>query len=848
MTPEQREAVKRNSSRYLYDTDFWHEKQGWTYTLGSGGTDFFLIMAGDPTYLALKTVAPLVKGGRSLTTTQKAKTGETVTTLGQHSLTDVVNSKKMQDFASWIPGKIPEQIEQHPIWGVGRRKNPHANQYSQLLAGERPESVGLIARFAGGDSSAMREIAENSQDLAIKLGRLEDNRSLVDSTKFDADTLTHYVEAERAYPKAAPEFISPLISGTEVHQQAAQSISGGLTSAMPKGTAADTALAFMAKADEWKAAQLKVMDQELELMKSKDTFYQKVLGENYGLQGDELTAAGSNLFGTMDSFHRMGPLAIKNTQKLADKRWRAKTSGRSLVAPKTAPGAKALASRVIRTGMYSTPVRLFQTFGDQVPERFIDHSAADATERIIHNLRGVKGLDDEIRQSMIQNYSTAGDKLARAEVLKAVNLTVVEHMAAQRGIDGATAREIATELQIKMQGEHAKLTGVRNPEERFGTLAQADAAGRIEPVVDPVTGHRIDAAVDGEAWIIAPLAKTQLSRAEPLMDVKELGRALDKAGGAIKQARAGGATAADVMLAYGDLFSTVWKASALLRPGYVMRNVTEAQAAAAAKFGALGVVGNLGRGSLNWFENRGRQVAAYAGAASYAPTTGKGIMSQMGRVKLDDAAQVARFAQPGMKTTRINVPIAVDYAEGVIKTEQKLHYEAKLAAEKTQAEFDAWAGTHREAYAHQVALDDAASTLADAYARTAYLRNKVAKARTEIVGKRYARVTEERPSVGAEASEAATAASKDADELAALQKEAESFLREAERGAADAKTQWGDQSWKYNAQKLDELRAWGEKVAAEQRKAGIRTDISESALANANKVAKERIAEFDKVM
>lgn len=875
MTLDQREAVKRNSTRYLYDTDFWHERQGWTYTLGSGGTDFFLIMAGDPTYLALKTASPLVKGARNLTTTQKAKTGETVTTLGQHPLTDVVSSKKMQDFAAWIPGKIPEQIREHPIWGAGRRKNPHANQYAQLLAGERPESVGLIARFAGGDSTAMREMATNSKELAIKLGRVQDNRALVDSAKFDPEILAHYVETGRARAELrAPEaFYDPSrlieppvprpIAGVEaqkawdrqygelakkaaIHQAAA----AGISSIVPKGGAADTALAFSVKADEWKAAQLKVMDQELELLRSKDSFYQTILGENYGLHGEELTATGSNLFGTMDSFHRMGPLALKNTEKLADRRWRSRTAGRSMAASKTAPGAKALASRVIRTGMYSTPVRIFQSFGDQVPEKFIDHSAADATDRIIHQLRGVKGLDDELRRSMIQQYSTAGDKLARAETLKLMNSTVVEHMAAQRGIDGETARAIANELHIKMQGEHAKITGIRNPEEKFGTLSQVDEAGNVQKTVDPVTGHRIDAVVDGEAWIVAPFAKTQLARAEPLLDVKELGRALDRSAGLIKQARAGGADVKDIVVTLADHFSSVWKLGTLMRPGYVMRNVTEAQMAAAAKYSAISVAANAVKGGGNWFSNRGRQVAAYAGVGpGYVPTTGAGAMSKLGRVKLGDATEVARFeGLPGAKITRINVPIAVDYAEGIIKSEQKLHFEAKAAADKAQAEFDAWAGTHREAYTNQVALDGAASTLADAYARTAYLRGKVATARTEIVGKRYARVMEERPTVGAEAEHAAQAAAKDSDELANLQREADSFLKEAERGAADAKTQWGDSSWKYNAQQLDELRAWSEKVAAEQRKATIKTDVSESALANANKVAKERIAEFDKVM
>lgn len=694
LTTEQQAAVKRNSNRYLYDSDFWHEKQGWTYTLGSGGTDFFLIMAGDPTYLALKTAAPLVKGARNLTTTQKAKTGETVTTLGQHPLSDVVSSKKMQDFAAWIPGKLPEQIELNPIWGKGRRKNPHAGQYSQLLAGERPESVGLIARFAGGDSSAMREMATNSQNLTIKLGRVQDNRVLVDSVKFDPDILAHYAEAERLYPQAvAPLPVGKLLSvrpeELALHQEAARGAaamtSGGLLK--PMRTTSVGSKAFAKRAETWKAGQLDLIDKELSHLASTDNFYQKILGENYGLAGDELTAAGSNLFGTMDSFHRQGPLALRNTQNLADKRWRAKTSGRSLVAPKTAPGARALASRVIRTGMYSTPVRIFQSFGDEVPEKFIDHSAVDATDRVIHQLRGVKGLNDDIRRSMIQEYSTAGDKIARSDALRGINTALVEFMAARRGIDGDTARVIADQLHIKLDSEHTKITGVRNTSERFGTLSQTDAAGNVQQAVDPVTGHRIDAVVDGEAWIIAPLAKTQLSRAEPMLDVKELERAFDRSAGFIKSTRARGADAKDIAATLADHFSSVWKLGTLMRPGYVMRNVTEAQMAAAAKFGAIGVAANLGRGSANWFGNRGRQIAAFAGVGPGSmPTTGKGLASQMGRVKIDDANQVARFEQLGLPVNRINVPHSVDYAEGVIKAERGLHAEAEKARTATLGE------------------------------------------------------------------------------------------------------------------------------------------------------------------
>lgn len=688
LTPEQKEAVKRNSTRYLYDTDFWHEKQGWTYTLGSGGLDFFFIMAGDPTYLAVKATMPLVKGGRNLTTTQKADTGETVTTLGQHSLTDVAASTNMQKFADWVPGKIPEQIAAHPIWGVGRRKNPHTAQYAQLLAGERPESVGLIARFAGGDSAAMREMATNSENLTVKIGRVQDNRVLVDSTKFDPDILAHYAEAERIFPRQ-PAPLDPAIAGRvtpeelKLHEEAARGAvtfkTGGLK---PMRTSTVGSKAFAQRAEAWRVEQLNLIDKELAHLTTTDNFYQKILGENYGLHGDELTAAGSNLFGTMDSFHRMGPLALRNTEKLADKRWNKMTSGRSLAAPKKGPGAKALASRVIRTGMYSTPVRIFQSFGDEVPEKFIDHSAADATERVINSLRGVKGLPDDVRRSMIQQYSTAGDKIARADTLKGINTAIVEHMAAQRGIDGDTARVIADQLHIKLGAEHSKITGVQNTAERFGTLSQTDAAGNIKQAVDPVTGHRIDAVVDGEAWIIAPLAKTQLSRAEPMLDVKELGRALDRSAGFIKSTRARGADAKDIAVTLGDHFSSVWKLGTLMRPGYVIRNVTEASAAAAAKFSAISVAANLGKGSVNWFGNRGRQIAAFAGGGpGYMPTTGKALSSQMGRVKLDDAAQIARFEGLGLPTTRINVPNSVDYAEGVIKNERALHAEAEAARE-----------------------------------------------------------------------------------------------------------------------------------------------------------------------
>lgn len=710
LTPEQREAVKRNSTRYLYDTDFWHEKQGWTYTVGSGGTDFFLIMAGDPTYLALKASMPLIKGGRNLTLTEAKKTkdakgivkGQRVTTLGEHSLEEVAASKAMQDFADWIPGKIPEQIAVHPIWGKGRRKNPHAAQYSQLLAGERPESVGMIARFAGGDSAAMKEMAANSQNLTIKLGRLNDNRALVDSLKFDPEILAHYAEAERVGATAAGA-LDPALAAKmtpeqlALHEEAAKgavaiTTKGGLK---PLRKASVGSKAFAKRAEQWKAEQLKLADQELAHLQSHDSFYQKILAGpegagNYGLVGDELTAAGSNLFGTMDSFHRMGPLAFRNTEKLADKKWKAKTAGRSMVAPKTAPGAKALASRVIRTGMYSTPVRMFQAFGDEVPTNFIDHSASDATERVINQIRGVKGLDDEVRRSMIQGYSTAGDKLARSAYMEQMELAIVEHMGAQRGIDPEMARAIAQQIKRGAAGEHAKLTGIRNPKEKFGTLAEVDEAGRARQIVDPETGHRIDAVVDGEAWIVAPFAKTQLARSEPMLNVKELGRALDRSAGLIKSARAAGMDVGDVAIAVADHLSGVWKLATLMRPGYVMRNVTEAQMAAAAKFGAMGVATALGQGMVHWFGNRGRQIAAYAGKGpGYVPTTGAKEASKFARVNLEDAAEVARFeGLAGAPTTRIKVPIALDYAEGVIKTEQGLFAEAEAARQKVLNKMD----------------------------------------------------------------------------------------------------------------------------------------------------------------
>jgi hypothetical protein len=676
----EKEAIKRNTNRFMYDTDYWRRKQGWTYTVGTGAMDFALSMGADPSYAAVKGVSSGVKAARSTALITPATAAAAAAEKSQRGLGGVGQAvgiavgnqfartpeeasrgKKINEFFDWADGKTAAEISKHPIWGKGRRINPEANKLSEHLANTSREDMPLFLRFAGGDNSAAAIMAQKGQDNLIRIGKLQENRALVDSTKLDLDAAQHYLAGEAATTRGT----SALPSGLH-----------GLSTAGPTGQA------DILRANEWKSAQLDLINKQIAALQTKGDYYSSILG-NIGKGVDDFSPTENNVFGTVSNLYRQGPLALRSSEATAEKNIAKMTGARGAKVATESQLAKGgrfegrlqtdsgFVARTIRNGFYSPNIKLVNSFGDRLPSTFIDHNADDAFDRLSDMLRRVPKLDPEVRLGMINSYTNAGDKVSRSKELDKIHTAVIQHMAGQHNLDLETARIIDGVTKNGISSTIAKLTN-QAPNDQIFSAAKV---GEGESAV------RADMVDDHGSWIISPRAKTQLSVGQPLLDVKMLDRLLKRNSGYLGSIRTAGGKVTDPATAIGDLLNSLWKASTLLRPGYTLRSMSDEQAASAVKFGIMSTIIGAGKGGANWALNRTQQLAAQAGAASYVSATGTG----RGTIKiLDEAAREAAVKNPELKISRVKVHKAWPVVEGRLTQEREgiAEMEALIKREK----------------------------------------------------------------------------------------------------------------------------------------------------------------------
>lgn len=703
LSEAEKKRVSQQAERFLYDTDYWRDKAGWKYTLGTGVIDGMTSLGIDPAYGGVKFISAGVKGARSIRvateTTENAKglgVFNKATDAATKSITaglsktpaEATNSERVQNFFDWTlqPGtdgssrKSAWEIAQHPIWGVGRRKNPETEQLSQILSQADRVEQGMIMRFSMGDNNAAAELALKNKGLLTQLTNAQDNRKLVDSVKFDPALFDHFMTEERAGRMSPAALGGPGIGGTspavvgtqlveapyprptapgprqsgwdaaygglqkraDVYRKAVGDILTSGNGVRPMGGAAATSYADMLRFEQWRAGRLDSINAQIASMSDKGDQYSQLLG---GLvkHPDEFSPGETNLFGTTKTLYRMGPLALRDTEKAADASIRAQTVDRY---GRSTEGG--FAARTIQRGYYSVPLRIVQAFGDRLPTTLVNHNDPDASDRVLDMLKRVPGLGQDVRLSMLNAYSAAPDKVAKSDVLSKIHTQVVMHMAQNYDLSYSAAKAIDDVIKTGTLDAYNKLQGKGTSRTTMFSAAESGA-----------TERRADLVEDGGAWKTTPLAKTQLAYSEPLLDVKELDRFLSRNSGYLRSLKVSGGRMLDGVQDVSDSLSNMWKAATLLRPGYVLRAPSEEIAAAAVKFGLMSSIMTSAHGGKNWALNRGQQLKAVAGKGSYAsPTGGKT------RLKIIDPTMKALTEELKLPTVRLNVsdawPVVMD--------------------------------------------------------------------------------------------------------------------------------------------------------------------------------------------
>lgn len=682
LSEEEREQVRRQTKRFLYDKDFWttneagekvkqagywESKDAETYNKGSGALDFYFVLFGDPSSYLTGGVINTIKAARSAQFVDDGlglvrTRGNTLDVAAralpgskgapQTAEEFFVADKNMNKFYDWVlePGasgsqrKTAAEIAAHPVWGRGRRKNPFANQYGEVLATMPRDDMNLVLRFAAGDNAAASTLAGKGTDSLDKIGKLVDNRVMLSGIKFEEDMLSYFATKEDAYPAtpvpyAGTQLFTPptprpttpgprqsgwdarwgeLQAKSEIHAAAAEHIRGGLAGGVrPIGPVGGINSDDIAKANQWRTAKLNLIDQELAVAQKEDNTLATLLGWNAGKPASEFEAGAADLFGTMDRAYRAGGLGLRSSEKSAD----------SAIVKASKDRKGRFATQGYRKGFYGTPMRFVQSFGDRVPGGRINHTDSDAPDRVMDMLKQVPGLGTEQRLQMLDRYMTAGDKTAKSRMLEQLNTEIVHHIAGRvHGLDPEVAQVLSEITSVGINATLSKLT-------KSNVIPQEQAFGPAELATKQHAAKYIE---DGEVWNLGPMAKTQLSSTDTLLPILELNRVIGRASGSLKTMRNAGGTAIDSVKLVSDTLNSAWKAATLLRPGYVPRMISEEAMASAIKFGFMSrLLADPSIGAKNFVLNRAQQVAAVTGFGSYVPSTGAGAASKHAVIRLE---------------------------------------------------------------------------------------------------------------------------------------------------------------------------------------------------------------------
>lgn len=741
LSPGEKERVSQNMERFLYDTDYWKKKGGWKYTVGSGGIDFMFNVIDPVSGAAVSSVTKSVKGARSIQlVSQEAKyyEGANAFTRGVKAATpfvkptgvvqgeqgvartrgpiidlfakqqtpeQVTQLPKMQKMFDWMKedNRTVEEIANHPMWGRGRRINPARYDIAKLAKDTPRENMEQLWRFAMGDATAGKQLAEQAPSLLKKIGQVADNRVLLAGVRMNPEMVATFkselsgesiprdpnllVEPPSPRPtEPGPrqdgwdQRWGPLARQAAVNRMAAHHIAN-TSPVRILNPAESTTYADALKASEWKAGKMQTLADDYDELINNERYLGTILG-----QMDDWTPAMSPLYGTMSRLYRGGGLAVRDTENAAQKAT-LKSAGR---APKARGGNFVMTT--VKRGM-GAPMTIIHAFGDKTPQGFVNHNAEDARDRVFDMLKQVKGMTPEQRLDLIEVYNKANNKVERSDALTKIHDTVMNHILVNNHrMDPELADALKASIKNGINDKLLQLGGGgKNLPQRFGPAAtsQEDIAKLTGAAVDditdvkPVRSDRVVTDEDGHGIIVTPLAQTQLSQTDILLPIKEIQRLATRTSKSMVSARMAGANAWDAVVKHLDGFDNLWKFATLLRPGFIPRMVSDEVLARMFKFGGMATLLDTGKGVGHFLENRSRQYKAIIGLGSYAPATGKGIASNRAIVALDDETIIAKAKARKLKVAQIKVPPTLRMAYGRISDETDALKEAR--AELAQA-------------------------------------------------------------------------------------------------------------------------------------------------------------------
>lgn len=186
------------------------------------------------------------------------------------------------------------------------------------------------------------------------------------------------------------------------------------------------------------------------------------------------------------------------------------------------------------------------------------------------NLKRIGAITDEEANALLDNYMKAATPEARHTAVLNIESTSLRRLAEKHGIDAETADQIYNTY------EGARTSGLRSIKDR---------------------GFMVD--LDGSP-ILVPQFESQTADYLPVMDFDLMDRLLKENASALQTIK--GATINPV-LHVADILQDAFKAGALMRLGYTMRNGIDSQLRIASSVGAMTTLRHLGPGLKNIVNN-----------------------------------------------------------------------------------------------------------------------------------------------------------------------------------------------------------------------------------------------------
>ena len=186
--------------------------------------------------------------------------------------------------------------------------------------------------------------------------------------------------------------------------------------------------------------------------------------------------------------------------------------------------------------------------------------------KVPKSIRKLDVFDTNEAANILKNYMAASTPELRGAVVENMEKQIVMRLAAKHGVTEEAARSI-----------YNSITGAR------------------KSAMDSIKQNGFMVDVDGKL-IDAPQLESQFVNYTPIMDFELLDRLLRRNATSLNLIAGPAGRGIDTIVTVADLLQDMFKAGALLRLGYTIRNGIDSQARIAASFGALTSIQFLGKG------------------------------------------------------------------------------------------------------------------------------------------------------------------------------------------------------------------------------------------------------------